>query len=261
MNTFSTDYLRQEIDFMALPQQDEGLGVAEFFWRELPKGPIDDYLNVQFNIEDVKVPLYKREGRVWMSLTRMEVQSAYVPIYRALHHHTVACGGLGMGYVPLRMAQLAAYGEQAIQIDVYEENADCIRLFEKVHGHRPEMEDIRIIHGDMRKLCVDKEYDYVYNDIYESILPQAAMEDIEYFWERNLISEYRYWGQELAVYLASHDDELIGAAKRANIITFEDIEFFREYSQSEDSHLRPPSVCEDFCQEIVEEHCRVMGEW
>lgn len=259
MNCFSTEYLKQSIQFMNLPAENLRLGVADFVWKRLPIGRLNEYLNVQFNTTEMDIPVYLRDNQLWMSITSMEVQSAVVPIARAAHHGKVACGGLGMGYVPLKMAAQAIDCQQFIEIDVYELSQDCIDLFLMTHSGRPELECINIIQGDMRELLMGKEYDYVYNDIYQSILPNEVISDLRLFINNNDITEYRYWGQELAAYLAAENEELIAAAKSCDIITFEDSALYIDFYESESSNLRAPSIDEEFCEEALYEHCILMG--
>ena len=257
MNPFDEDALATEIAFMTFPPARAEIGDAFFHWREVyDLIRLNDYLNVQVRVGLPRLPTYGTKGDgLWMTITPMEIQSQWVAIQRACYHGGhIAIGGLGMGYVPLKIANELHNSDISFEIDVYESNADCIALFKHLHGERPEMAHINIIHGDLRELCVGKYYEYMYNDIYQKLLQEDIIEDIKFFLTNNDIEEYRYWGQEAALFMCAENGDLIMRARRRNIITYDDSNFFRMFSTYDGSGLRAPSYDEGFCEEAINAH-------
>ena len=85
------------------------------FYRGLIKPDHDNYI-------------LKKNGKLWMSTTPMEIESQGVYIHAA--HGNVVIGGLGMGITLYNMA----IKPNVTNITVYEEDADVINLFEKCSG-------------------------------------------------------------------------------------------------------------------------------
>jgi len=116
VNVFTDEATQAAIDFMAIPDRKTVVGSAEVFYRTAV-GRLDDYLNVQMRLDPLRVPTYRLDDSgLWMTLTPMEVQSAWVPIQRA--HGTVVLGGLGLGYAALAMA--AKPEVTRVTVDVYQ---------------------------------------------------------------------------------------------------------------------------------------------
>lgn len=190
-NPFLDDWLEQEVRFYDLPAPYSRNGVEVEL--VMPEGRLDDYLNVNFRTGGIQVPLLRVDGKVWMSITYMEVQSLYVPL--AVAEGSVATAGLGLGYFPLR----AAAKSSVESIDVYEIDSRVIDFFVETFSGRPGFEKLNFIAGDVRELLVDKEYDYVFMDPYQTLLPDKVIEDTRWFLEKNWIGEYRFWGEEIVL--------------------------------------------------------------
>jgi hypothetical protein len=125
-----------------------------------------------------------------MSLTPMEIQSGALPIHRA--QGKVVVGGLGLGYVAVRMAAKP----EVQQVVVYEISPENIQWFKTAFKGRPELEKIEIRQGDMRQLFKKQSADFVYVDIYADMLPDATLHDARLFMGSNKIKRYHYWGYE-----------------------------------------------------------------
>jgi len=142
-----------------------------------------------------------------MSLTWMEVQSCFLAI--ELSYGEVGLGGLGLGYVPLRIASK----DDVDFVDVYEIDPRIIKYFTTTFHDRPEYKKINIIEGDARKLLRDKYYDYVFMDIYKSLLMDEMLDDIPLFVGNNDIPNYMFWTKEkislalLMRYANARDDQ------------------------------------------------------
>lgn len=192
MNPFTDEYLIQEVEFycngLTLPYEKEGVVVK----LVTPTGRLDDYLNVNYRASSEQVPLLQIDGSTWMSLTYMELQSAYLAIKRA--KGKVGTGGLGLGYFALR----AANKEEVESIDVYETEERVIRYFQDTLSHRPEYRKINIIKQDVRTV-ENKSYDFFFMDVYQTLLPDKVLEDMSHFTNKNNITPYHFWGEEKVI--------------------------------------------------------------
>src|SRR5579871_2372082 len=197
-NPFLDKFVKEEVEFYGLPgSYKKGDVIVK---QVVPRGNLEDYLNKNWRISKFSVPSIWIGGELWMSLTFMEIQSAYVPL--ALAEGVVGTAGLGLGYWALR----AASSEEVDQVHVYEIDPQVIRFFVDTFKNRPEMEKIVIHEGDVRKLARYNQkakgprFDLFFMDVYKTLLPQTVIEDIRLFSDDMVVDEYRFWGQE-RVYL------------------------------------------------------------
>ena len=120
INPFIDEDITQEIEFYGLKSyNDDHISVETV---ELI-GRCDDYFNVNFRTGNLKVPIFKIDGSLWMSLTPMEIQSQWIAINTA--KGKVGIGGLGMGYALLRIMEK----EEVTSVDVWEINPHVIKFF------------------------------------------------------------------------------------------------------------------------------------
>jgi hypothetical protein len=102
MHPFSAAYYRHELRFMdalrpatigsvTLSRQGGPRPGAGYMYMESRRTPLRN------------VPVLRLNGELWMSLTPMEVQSAFMPIHLA--HGRVGTAGLGFGYFVQRVLQ------------------------------------------------------------------------------------------------------------------------------------------------------------
>lgn len=196
-NPFTDEFVENEVSFYNLPQQYSKDRVMVKMVQ--PQGQLDDYLNRNWRITDLLVPALYVDGKIWMSLTFMEIQSAFVPITMAAG--VVGTAGLGLGYFPLR----AASSPEVEEVHVYELNPRVIRFFKDTFRGRPEMEKITIHEGDVRKEALYNKrkkgpsFDFFFMDVYRTLLPDEVISDIHLFQEEGSIEDYRFWGEERVI--------------------------------------------------------------
>jgi len=190
INPFEDDYLKQEVDFMAIPEYDRD-GVTVLHKKIV--GRCDDYLNTNFRSTDYEVPILYIDQELWMSLTFMEVESAYLPI--TLAEGKVCMLGLGLGYSILR----AACKPEVTEIIVYENESRIIQMFKDLFSDREGFEKISFVEGDARETFKGVKCDVAFVDIYQTLLPDEVIEDAINFQKDNDIGRYMFWGQEKAI--------------------------------------------------------------
>ena len=187
-NPFTQDFLEEELDFYGLTHRYTKGGIDVRMVK--PTGRVDDYLNKNFRIGNVKVPVLTVDEALWMSLTNMEIQSMFVPL--CMTHGVVGTAGLGLGYYALRAASM----DRVDRVEVYEMNPGVIRYFTDVFGDRREMSKIEIFEGDAREGLLKRPYDLVFMDIYQTLLGDEVVDDARTFMRHSMAEEYRFWGQE-----------------------------------------------------------------
>lgn len=194
-NPFTDTFLKRELSFM---------DVKAYEWSGISievkplQGCIDEYLNKQFWANGPWVPILRVDGRLWMSITPMEIQSMWVPINMA--RGRVATAGLGLGYFPLRVAQ-----ERAVEsVTVFEIDERLIRLFYDRYNKKRNFDKIKIVHGDVYKKINKMEYEFIFMDVYGEMFDDRIEEDLYHF--LNILDysprEYRFWCQELLLWEA-----------------------------------------------------------
>lgn len=254
-NPFLDKFLKEEVEFYDLPgTYKKGDVVVR---QVVPRGNLDDYLNKNWRISSLSVPAIWIDGELWMSLTYMEIQSAYVAL--ALAEGVVGTAGLGLGYWPLR----AASSEEVDQVHVYEIDPRVIQFFVETFKKRPEMEKIVIHEGDVRKLArYDQKakgprFDLFFMDVYKTLLPETVIEDIRLFTDDMVVDTYRFWGQErvyLDAFMAGGRPN-ISNMDRAFLDAWQKTPFDpgdAEVADTMMSDLYEPLADEDYIDEVVE---------
>lgn len=190
-NPFSTEYLEQEIQFYA-PKEYEKNGIRCVLKPIEGFNRIDEFFNKGFWSSGPDIPMLLIDGVIWMSLTWQEVQSQWVPIRRATGR--VLIGGLGMGYVALRIAAKP----DVEKVVVYEIDERVIEFFKATKGNREEVKKIEIVKDDIRK--AEGKFDFAFIDTYPTLLDNRTLSDVEFFMANNRlqVSGWHFWGQELA---------------------------------------------------------------
>jgi hypothetical protein len=203
-NPFTNAYLREEVEMYGQPPVDDN-GVKIIY--DKPVGRIDDYLNINFCVLDFEVPLLFIDGRIWMSLTRMEVQSQHLPIQFA--GGEVGTCGLGLGHFVLR----AMAKPDVDSIKVFESDPRIIKFFTEAFRDRPGFDKVQIIEGNARETCRGHYFDFLYADIYPTLLADECITDIALFNDNNEINEngYHFWGLERVVMDALQQDLIEGS--------------------------------------------------
>jgi len=192
VNPFSDDYWKAELKAYGLRRSKFHVEHVSVDWFTI-QGRCDDYLNINMRFEDTPLPRLAINGHLWMSLTPMEIQSAALALHRAKGH--VVSGGLGLGYFALRVAAKP----EVTKVTVFENEPLVIEWFQRMFKGRPELAKIEIVEGDMRKLFRGYTVDFVFMDIYETLLGDEVVKDSRHFRKHNKIGRYHYWGYEKVV--------------------------------------------------------------
>jgi len=236
-NPFTPDFLKHEIEWYGIKEfERDGVCIKT---RQMV-GRCDDYLNKNFRTGDVEFPALFVDGRLLMSLTYMEIQSSFLPILFASGE--CATAGLGMGYVPLQWAAK----DEVDSIDVYEIDERIIKFFIDHFSDRPGFKKMKFIHGDVRKLMVEKNYDFVFMDPYTNLLDEEIIPDFKLFAGTCCIGDYHFWGQEKVLLSAILDFD-----KHIYLNSFEQL-YFKMWNETKDSQMYQSLHDEDFIDEVIE---------
>ena len=240
VDPFSDAYMAEEVRKYGVKEYEKGR--VKIFSRPIV-GRCDDYLNVEFRTDSEPMPILLIDDNLWMSLSFMEIQSHYLPILRS--NGKVATGGLGLGYYTMRVAQK----DEVESVDVYEKERAIIDFFIDKFGQRDWFKKIKIIEGDVRKLMKKCEYDFVYMDIYQTLLEDSVITDAAKFPWSNYIKEYHFWGQELVLL----NDKNMGFDV---YLMNDEIQFFSQWSKTPGSRLK---CGKDLSEEFVVDCLNAMG--
>ena len=186
---FTFDYFKKEVAFYGdiPPTKIENLA----YDLTTLSGELMDYFNKNYYITDFQIPRLKIDGKVWMSITPMEVQSMYAAIQQA--QYDVYTAGLGLGYFPLK----AAAKEDVDRVIVYEQHPTIIKMFNKNFSDRPEWSKIEIRQADfleaLRNGDIDQD-EFIFSDIYQTLNGDEALDHYEEFAPD--YPGYCFWGQE-----------------------------------------------------------------
>jgi hypothetical protein len=188
VNPFSWEYFYQELQFLQniVPGDSGNVSIRK---KTYETTTVEGYMNNMYSIDPIRIeniPILYIDGQIWMSITPMEVQSHFMPIYLATG--IVGVAGLGLGYAVQRMIEK----EDVERVNVYEINEDVIQLYLNSFGHSPKLQ---IVRQDVRQMR-DMYYDFFYADIYKDQQDCDATTDYRLLMDNNMISEYFYWTME-----------------------------------------------------------------
>ena len=237
MNPFTDEYMKQEVKFYGIEPYKKGEVVVELTSID---GRCDDYLNKNWRLGSIKMPIMFIGRKLWMSLSFMEVQSHFLPINLAYGY--VATGGLGLGYFTLSIAASGTVDK----VDVYENNKDVIEYFVDRFKDREGFEKINIIEGDARKKMKGKEYDFVFMDIYETLLPDDVIKDTRLFKKNNNIESYHFWGQEKVILAAKNYGYELD-------FTYGEQQYFKWWAETKAAQMANLNIDEDFVTKCLKE--------
>jgi hypothetical protein len=203
-NPFTRDYLLEELAFLDVKDQDQENDVM--IQLSEPRGRLDDYLNKNWRVNVPSVPMMFIDGKIWMSLTFMEVQSAALAIQKSCGD--VVTGGLGLGYYVAR----AAAQDEVDTVTVYEINRDVVSLFMRRFKDRSWYKKVIIVCDDIRKKIERDEVphaDFFFMDIYQTMLPDEVIDDARSVFKRGIVEPncYHFWGQECPILDAMVENE------------------------------------------------------
>lgn len=163
-------------------------------WRCRPTPKMDHLTTGYFLAHKVQAPgwMFTRSGTIWMSLTKMEIESQMHHI-AAAHGHTVIAG-LGMGFV---LFNILAKPE-VTKVTLLEIDPEVVALMDRVTDWRkwPGVEKLTIVMGDATEWETGQAVDFLYADIWEHLGWSQAVPTtraIQYNTGAKLVG---WWGQE-----------------------------------------------------------------
>ena len=237
MNPFSDEYVKREVNFFGLSSYNNGSIMIKS--HELI-GRYDDFFNVRYRTGEFVVPVFYIDGKLWMSLAPMELQSHYLPIMDASGYVGVA--GLGMGYYALRIMA----SKTVEKIDIYEINKRVVDYFRDCFSDREGFEKVNFIIGDARELIRGKTYDFLYVDIYPELCCNRCIDDIFLFRKNNEIDTIHVWGQEKVIKTAFENRML-----SFNELAYGEKFLLKMWVDSEGYQLRDNYLDDKYCQEVL----------
>jgi hypothetical protein len=140
MHPYSETYYRRELHSMAalkactigrltLRRESGPRPGAGYMYWETQGAPLQD------------VPVLRLDGKVWMSLTPMEVQSNFMAI--RLAHGRVGTGGLGLGYFVQRVLEKP----EVEHVVAYELREEVLELYRRTFRPHPSSSCVTPTHG------------------------------------------------------------------------------------------------------------------
>jgi hypothetical protein len=239
VNPFTNEFVKGEIEFMQYDVPDSGkieyrgltLKFAEI------RGRCDDYLNKNMRFDDWLTPIMFIDGELWMSLSSMEIQSAFFGWWGM--NGDVAMLGLGTGYTALKCSS----NPDVDRVVVYEQDERMVEFFQHLHSNHPNYGKLEFVIGDARETFKDKSFDCVFADIYQTMLCDEVVTDIDLFHEQNkYIGWYRFWAQELVQLIALNEEMMPTYA-----LSMIDLDYLRHWQTTDESkmygnHIEVPYV-------------------
>ena len=136
--------------------------------------------------------MFRRDGKIWMSLTKMEVESQMHHIAAATGHTVIA--GLGMGFV---LYNIIAKPE-VTKVTLLEIDPNVVALMDKVTQWRkwPGFDKVTIALGDAIKWQATEPVDFLYADIWDRLGAHEALEVTQKIQAGAKAKLVGYWGQE-----------------------------------------------------------------
>ena len=192
-NPFDDAYVKREVKWYGAKALQVATADGLTLQLKNPQGALPDYFNKNFRLDPtLLIPTLYLDGVLWMSLTPMEIQSQFLAINNASGEVGVA--GLGMGYAALKMAQKP----EVVSVTVFEIDNRVIDFFNRTFRRRKGFKKIEIVPCDARSVMPTFQFDFLYVDIYATMLPDEIVEDIERFSAcvRDFPEGYCFWGQE-----------------------------------------------------------------
>jgi hypothetical protein len=190
MHPYSRGYYQRELASLAALQPAR-IGSLELT-RENAACALDGYLYTAHTPQMLRdVPVLRLDGAVWMSLTPMEVQSAYMPI--RLARGRVGTAGLGLGYFVQRVLEKPAVE----RVVVCELRPEVLALYVRTFGEAHPKLELR--HANAR-LLEGESFDFFFADMYRQLLTPQAIDDMARLCSANTIRRYHWWSIEQMVF-------------------------------------------------------------
>jgi hypothetical protein len=186
-NPFTKEFYEEELQKVTFPPSNNGRVTIDYI---IPTGRLDGYMYKDFVVGYPKAPVFKIDGRVWMSITPMEVESHYMPI--KLSYGRVGVGGLGLGYYTQRVLDL----DKVEEVVVYELDKEVIDTYKQNFGDHPKL----TIHNQSALDVQNEEFDFFYMDIYETGGDMDALDHMYQLKMNNIIDTYHFWTMEMFIF-------------------------------------------------------------
>lgn len=191
---FTEQYARNQIAFYLSKMKNSVSTTLQNGWRFnyrlIPAMKIKNYLFMDTLTNELRVPTLKdKTGKIWMSITPMEVQSAFLPSQLATGN--VGIGGLGLGYIIQNLLEKP----QVTEIHVWEKESAIINWYKQAFIQHPKL---HFYAEDIFKM-ENKIFDFFYMDIYCTMGDMNIISDYNKIAEKNTIRKYYAWGQELEI--------------------------------------------------------------
>lgn len=138
-----------------------------------------------------------RDGKTWMSLTPVEVESQQLGV-EAAHGHVVIMG-LGMGWA----AAATALKPEVSAVTVVERDPDVIAMHAELDlfGRLPDEagEKVRIVAGDALEWRAEGPVDLLIADIWLPLVSEGRVEEVRRMWTNTGAEAVHFWGQEMEI--------------------------------------------------------------
>jgi hypothetical protein len=117
-------------------------------------------------------PILSRNGKTWMSITPMELESQAPHAHFATGHTVIA--GLGMGVLTYNVLRKP----EVTKVTVLEQSADVIKLFPRITNPAEwdGIEKLEIVHTDATEWVAKEEVDFMAVDIFEQMFCSTSMD-------------------------------------------------------------------------------------
>lgn len=195
-NPFSDEYCKNQLDLFLSPssRHPHTLDGVEYIPEHVSLAVISD-LFTKHLASDQLVPIFRKDNQTWMSITRMEVQSMWVPLLLA--KGKVGTSGLGLGYFPL----LAARKPEVKEVHVFEIDERVIKLFRAIHADvHPSILEKIVIHPLSFYSISNERFDFFFADHYRTGCADELVSDVRPFLSQNPgVKRYRGWSMEVAM--------------------------------------------------------------
>ena len=166
------------------------------------------FLGLQLVSRYNPVLVEKETGKVYMSLTPMELESQAHHAYASSGHVVVAGGGLGVFLYNI------AKKKSVRKITVIEKSPDIIKLLlELMKQNRWKgRSKIRFIHDSVFEVSrrhIRAEIDFLYVDIWPDLMSEQALTDTQRIYKNLKGHKVGYWGQELDFISYVHEQDFL----------------------------------------------------
>lgn len=156
--------------------------------------------------------MFKHNDTIWMSLTRMEIES-HMPHIAAAHGHTVIAG-LGMGFVLYNVLKKP----EVTKVTLLEKDREVVGLMNKVtrwHSWPGAKQKLKLVVGDATAYKTDESVDFLYADIWSKLGAEEALgltQAIQAGVNAKLVG---FWGQEfdLLDYLRKRETSVLDVTR------------------------------------------------